>query len=98
MHVYIVLNRIETILRTRRVPAAGRHAPGFLELFLNVSVRTSVCICVWVFVCPPLGLLITCGMKWTPYDWLNKFYSCYMATVLVIINGHGIRIGMHCKH
>ena len=21
------------------------------------------------------------------YDWLNKFYSCYMATVVVIVNG-----------
>ena len=22
-----------------------------------------------------------------PYDWLNKFYSCYMATVAIILIG-----------
>ena len=28
------------------------------------------------------------------YDWLNKFYSCYMATVVIIVNGCGLGIGM----
>ena len=27
-----------------------------------------------------------------PYDWLNKFYSCYMATVVGIVNGCGLGI------
>ena len=26
------------------------------------------------------------------YDWLNKFYSCYMATVVGIVDGHGLGI------
>ena len=64
----------------------GRRAPGFLKLFL--CGRLYVC----VFVCPPPRLLITSGVIWTPYDWLNKFYSCYMATVVVIINGRGLGI------
>ena len=33
-------------------------------------------------------------MIWTSYDWLHKFYSCYMATVAVIINGRGLGIDM----
>ena len=69
------------------------------EIFLNqarawfleiVSVRTSVCMCV--FVCPPPRLLITSGMIWTPYGWLNKFYSCYMATVVAIVNGMALEL------
>ena len=27
--------------------------------------------------------------------WINKFYSCYMATVVGIINGRGLDIDMH---
>ena len=26
------------------------------------------------------------------YDWLNKFYNCYMAIVAIIVNGHGLVI------
>ena len=26
------------------------------------------------------------------YDWLNKFYSCYMAIVVGNVNGHGLGI------
>ena len=33
-------------------------------------------------------------MIWTSYNWLNKFYSCYMATIVVIVNGRGLGIGM----
>ena len=29
-----------------------------------------------------------------PYDWLNKFYSCYMARVAIIVNGHGLDLDM----
>ena len=28
---------------------------------------------LYVSVCPPPRLLITSGVIWTPYDWLNKF-------------------------
>ena len=37
-------------------------------------------------------LLKTSGVIWTLYDWLNKFYSCYITTVAVIVNGHGLGI------
>ena len=37
-------------------------------------------------VCPAPRLLITSGMIWTPYDWLNKFYSFYMATLVSILS------------
>ena len=64
--------------------------------FLKIdSVRTSVCVRVCVCVCPPPGLLITSGMILTLYDWLTKFYSCYMATVVGIVDGHGLGIYMH---
>ena len=55
---------------------------------------TDICICV----CPPPRLLITSSMIWTPCDWLNKFYGCYMATVVVIIKGHGLGIGTRHRH
>ena len=29
---------------------------------------------------------------WTPYNWLNKFYKCYMAAVVGIISRYGLRI------
>ena len=37
-----------TVHRTRRAPAAGRRAPGFLELLLSGK---SVCVCVCVCGC-----------------------------------------------
>ena len=40
-----------------------------------VCVCVCVCVCLCVCACPPLRLLITSGMIWTPYDWLNKGYS-----------------------
>ena len=52
-----------------------------------------MCVCVCLRVCPSARLLITSGVIWTSYDWLNKFYSCYMATVVVIVNGRGLCIG-----
>ena len=55
-------------------------------------MRMFVCVCV----CPPLRLLITSGVIWTTNDWLWKFYSIYMATVVVIINGRGL--GIDIRH
>ena len=37
-------------------------------------------------------LLTTNGMMWTPFGWLNKGYSFYMAAVVVISSGHSLRI------
>ena len=47
---------------------------------------------MFVSLCLPLRLLITIGMIWTTYDWLNKGYSFYMAAIVVISGGHGLRI------
>ena len=37
-------------------------------------------------------------MEWygshATYDWLNKFYSCYIATVVIIMNGLFLCIDM----
>ena len=63
--------------------------------FLKIDpVRTiSMCVYVCLHVCvSTLRLLITSGVIWTPYDWLNKFYSCYMAIVVIIVNGCGLGI------
>ena len=49
-------------------------------------------MCACVCVCPRPRLLIISGMICSPYDWLNKFYSCYMAIVVGIVNGHGLGI------
>ena len=72
---------------------------------MSVCVFVCVCVCmcvhVCVCVCPPPRLLITSSMMWCdmdPCDWLNKFYSCYMATVVIIVNGHGLGIGTHHTH
>ena len=51
-----------------------------------VSVPMFVCACVRACVCLPPRLLITSGVIWTQYDWLNKFYCCYMATVIDIVS------------
>ena len=32
----------------------------------------------------------TSGVIWSTYDWLNKFYSCYTPTVVIIVNGCGL--------
>ena len=46
-----------------------------------------MCVCVCVCVSAPKAI--------TQYDWLNKFYSFYMAAVVVIGSGHGLRIEVH---
>ena len=42
-------------------------------------------VCVHVCLFP--RLLITSGIIWTLYDWLNKFYSFYTAAVVIIHSG-----------
>ena len=54
-----------------------------------------MCVCVCVCVCPPPRQLITSGVIRTQYDWLNKLYSFYMAALIVIGSGHGLRIEAH---
>ena len=63
-----------------------------------VCVCMCVCMCVCVCVCLPPRLLITSGVIWTPYDWLNKFYSFYAAAVLSIISRHDLSIDAQCEN
>ena len=65
------------------------------NICLSAIIRLVVCVCACVraYVCvSALRLLITSDTIWTPYDWLNKFYSRYMANVVHIINGRGLGI------
>ena len=80
--------------------ARAGHRPAHTWFLKIASVWMSVCVCVCVClcVCPPLRLVITSGIIWTSYDWLNKFYSCYMATVVVIVNGRDLGIDTHHRH
>ena len=71
-------------------------------IHMHVCVYTHACVCVCVFacmcvcVCPSSRLLLTSGVIWTPYDWLNKLYSFYTAVVVGIVSGCGITIDVHC--
>ena len=47
----------------------------------GVCVFVCVCVCVCVCVSLPLRVLIKSGVICTSYDWLNKFYSCFMASI-----------------
>ena len=68
-----------------------------------VPVRMSVCV-FCVCLCPSLRLYITSGVMWHDMDPIrlviirNSGYSCYVETVVVIINEHGLGIGMRRKH
>ena len=56
-----------------------------------------MCLCVCVCLSAS-RLLITSGVIWIAYDWLNKFYSGYMATVVIIVKRRGLEIGTHRRH
>ena len=47
---------------------------------------------------PALRLLITSGMIWTPYDWLNKLYSFNMVAAVGIISRCGLKIDAHHRY
>ena len=34
--------------------------------------------------------MVQCGVICTPFDWLNKFYSFYMAAIVGIVSRHGL--------
>ena len=58
-----------------------------------------MCVCV-----SAPRLLIISGVIWNDinsiiyYDWLSKFYSFYMASLVVIGSRCGLRIEVHCGH
>ena len=56
---------------------------------------------MYVSVCLPPRLVIASGVMWhdmDPYDWLNKFYSFYVAAIVGIISRHGLRIEAHHRN
>ena len=64
-----------------------------------VSVRTSVC--VFVCACLPPRLLITSDVMWhdmDPMRLVKQVLQLYKPTVVVIVNGRGLGIGMHHTH
>ena len=69
-------------------PGACQPVAGVCLVYKN-SFCADVCMCMCPPARPPPRLLIISGVIWTPCDWLNKFYSCYVATVLVIVKECG---------
>ena len=66
---------------------------GCKLLLSSMYFLMCVCMCVRVCVCVSAPrLLITSGVIWTPYDWLNNFYSFYMMSVVINHSGHSLRI------
>ena len=55
-------------------------------------------VCMFVCLCMALRLPLTSGMMWTPYDWLNKLYSFYIAAVVGMVNGCGLNIDVRVRH
>ena len=65
--------------------------------FLEIDLVREVC----VSVCLPPRLVITSGVMWRdmdPYDWLNKYYSFFMAAIVGIISRRGFRIKAHHRN
>ena len=56
------------------------------------SVQASMCVRVCVHMRVPQRLLITSSIILTLHLWLIKFYSCYITTLVVIVDGHGLGI------
>ena len=76
--------------------AINRHTslwlPGFLKLLSYWKlVRVRVC----KFAPKPL---LTSGVMWISYDWLNKFYSFYMAKVISTVSRCGLKIETHHRY
>ena len=69
----------------------GAYLPTwFLKIDPVQIVGMRVCVCVCVCVCPRLRLLITSGVIWRDMNLIrlvNKFYCCYMATVVISLMG-----------
>ena len=82
------------------VPGHGLPHAWFLKI---VSVQTSVCVCL--FVCPSLRLLITSSVMWDDMDLIRLVKQVLqlldyniMATVVIIVNGRSLGIGTRRRH
>ena len=75
---------------------------AFVHAGSRVCVCMCLCVCVHVYVCMYAcvymlaRLLMTSSTMWhdmwTPYDWLNEFYTFNMTIVVCIISRYGLRI------
>ena len=77
--------------------ACAGHRPAHAWFLKIDPVWTCVCVCV----SPPPRLLITSGVMWCDIDsrrLVKQVYSCYMATVVIIVNGHGLGIDTRHRH
>ena len=86
------------VLTTRHMPVKGWHVPGFLKIIAFVWKSLCVHMYVSMLVCVCLSVpkaIITNGMIWTPYGWLNKLYNFYVATVVSTIRKCGLSIDVH---
>ena len=91
------LNLQKTFLNQAR-PSLQSARTWFLRI---VSVQTSVCVFVFVCVCPPPRLLIIIGVMWRDMDpmrLLKQVLQLYMATVVIIVNGCGLGSGTRRTH
>ena len=56
-----------------------------------MCVCVCVCVvCVYVYVSTLKAINNYSGVIETPYDWLTKFYSFYMAAIISNISRHGL--------
>ena len=71
------------------MPVKGQDA-----LFLKIDSVwiIAMCVCVYIFALGHKLLVVWCDMIKTPYDWLNKLYSVYMAVIVSIISRPDLRI------
>ena len=55
-----------------------------------------MCVCLFLCVCAVCVFAPEASVdQWRvmdPCDWLNKFYSCYIANVVGIVDGNGLGI------
>ena len=69
----------------------------FLKIDPVWIVGMHLCMCV----CPHLRLLITSGVMRRDMDLtqlVKQVYNCYMATVVIIVNGRSLGISTHRRH
>ena len=69
-------------------------APPTSAWFLEIAFVQEVGMCF----CVSLRLLLTSGTILTLYDWLNKFYSFYMAAVGDTVSRCSLSIDVHHRN
>ena len=83
---------VQLLMTDKAGLACGWYASSFLKLLLSTT-----CVCMCMCVCPE-SINNHWYDIWTPYDWLNKFYSFYLVAVVSIISRRGLRIDGHCRN